>query len=33
MKSYSESTDPDTNFENCNRDYQRRNISEEIGAW
>jgi hypothetical protein len=28
-----ESTDPDSNFENANKEYQRRNISEEIGEW
>jgi hypothetical protein len=33
MKSYSDATDPDSNFEKANREYQRKNISEEIGQW
>jgi hypothetical protein len=33
MKSYSDATDPDSNFENANRDYQRKNISEDVGEW
>lgn len=33
MKSYSEATDPDSNFERANREYQRKNISEDVGEW
>ncbi len=25
--------DPDTNFDKANREYQRQNISEDVGEW
>jgi hypothetical protein len=28
-----ETYDPDANFERSNRNYQRKNISEDVGEW